>query len=78
MKEGLDWIARGIANAAQDIRHKVVEEPWFGRVVTPEPEALEPPAGVGHDRQAERLWCSEPSSPEADSHELTHIHQHHR
>lgn len=29
-----DELAQGIANAADDIRHKVVEEPWYGREVT--------------------------------------------
>ncbi len=34
VKEGMDWLQRGIANAVVDIREKVVEEPWFGRKVT--------------------------------------------
>ncbi|TXH01607.1 MAG: hypothetical protein E6P95_01515 [Candidatus Moraniibacteriota bacterium] len=29
-----DELTQGIANAADDIRHKVVEEPYFGRQVT--------------------------------------------
>lgn len=29
-----DELTQGIANAADDIRHKVVEEPWYGREVT--------------------------------------------
>ena len=38
-----DELTQGIANAADDIRHKVVEEPWYGREVTgnielPQPE----------------------------------------
>jgi hypothetical protein len=31
----VDSIVAGIAAAVEDIRHKVVEEPWFGRAVTP-------------------------------------------
>ena len=31
MKEGLDWIARGIAEAVADIRDRAVLSPWFGR-----------------------------------------------
>lgn len=31
-----DAVAEAMANAITDIRQKVVEEPWFGRAVTPE------------------------------------------
>ena len=34
MGKPLDDLLRGIGNAVNDIRHKVVEEGWFGRVVT--------------------------------------------
>ena len=33
----IDAVSEGIADAARDVRQKVVEEPWFGRQVTPEP-----------------------------------------
>ena len=43
-----DELAQGIANAADDIRHKVVEEPWYGREVTGNIEMKEPePAEQG-------------------------------
>lgn len=29
-----DQVARGVAGAVDDIRHKLVEEPWFGRETT--------------------------------------------
>lgn len=35
----IDDVTRGIGNAVTDVRHKVVEEPYFGRVVTDGPEA---------------------------------------
>ena len=40
-KEGfLDELYRGLGNAVSDIREKVVEEPWYGRVVNErQPEA---------------------------------------
>lgn len=41
-----DELTQGIANAADDIRHQVVEEPYFGRQVTGDIELKEsePPA----------------------------------
>jgi hypothetical protein len=47
----IDDITRGIGSAVADLRHKVVEEPYFGRVVTDGPglppdvlqPAVEPP-----------------------------------
>jgi len=47
----LDDITHGIGSAVADLRHKVVEEPYFGRVVTDSPglppdvsqTAVEPP-----------------------------------
>lgn len=50
MKEGLDWLQRGIANAVVDIREKVVEEPWFGKKVTPEEQT--PPSQSEQQREA--------------------------
>lgn len=54
-----------------DIRHKLVEEPWFGRAVTAEPEPAQdkPSSDLG--------WVawrdSEPSAPEQG--ELNHGHE---
>ena len=33
----VDWFARAFGELIADVRHKVVEEPWFGRAVTPAP-----------------------------------------
>jgi len=30
-----DWFTEGFGQAVADIRQKLVEEPWFGRAVTP-------------------------------------------
>ena len=30
-----DWFANAFGAAVEDIRHKLVEEGWFGRTVTP-------------------------------------------
>jgi hypothetical protein len=55
-----DELTKGLADAIVDIREKVVEEPWFGRVVTeretadinigwPEPREVQPEQGE-HER----------------------------
>ena len=31
---GVDWFARAFGAAVDDVRKRVVEEPWFGRAVT--------------------------------------------
>lgn len=37
-----DWFARAFGAAITDIRQKLVEEPWFGRPVTPPVHAVQP------------------------------------
>ena len=32
---GRDWFAKAFGAAVDDIRKHVIEEPWFGRAVTP-------------------------------------------
>jgi hypothetical protein len=32
---GRDWFANAFGAAIDDIRKRVIEEPWFGRAVTP-------------------------------------------
>jgi hypothetical protein len=32
---GVDWFAKAFGAAIDDVRKRVVEEPWFGRAVTP-------------------------------------------
>lgn len=51
------------AEAIQDIRHKAVEEPWFGRATTQDAAA---PMTMQHDHQHEH------------THSHSHEHQHHR
>jgi hypothetical protein len=38
----LAWFLEGFGKVVDDIRHKVVEEPWFGREVTPSSEPPQP------------------------------------
>jgi hypothetical protein len=45
-----DQVARGVASAIDDIRHKVVEEGWFGRETTGSIELV----GNAVDEAAER------------------------
>jgi hypothetical protein len=57
-------IAKGIADAITDIREKVVEEPWFGRVVT-------------EDRVTELNWGWPPlSEKQPECAEKEHEHEH--
>lgn len=55
----LEALYDGLVSARDDIRQKVVEEPWFGRAVTPEtvgtaPEAA-PEKGTLGELYAERV-----------------------
>lgn len=43
----------GLVSARDDIRQKVVEEPWFGRAATPETVGIEQEAGQERDKLAE-------------------------
>lgn len=45
-----DQVARGVAGAVDDIRHKVIEEPWYGRETTGSIEL----ANQSADRATER------------------------
>lgn len=40
-----DWFVNGFGTALTDIRQKLVEEPWFGRRVTP-PISAERPSSL--------------------------------
>ena len=49
-----DQLSKGFADAVQDIREKVVEEPWYGRALTEResatpqwPQAQEPESSFG-------------------------------
>jgi len=61
-KSFLEEVTKGIADAITDIREKVVEEPWFGRVV--------------NDREVTELnfgWPQAPAvQPEQGEHEPDH------
>ena len=52
-----DWFAEGFGQLVADIRHKLVEEAWFGREVTPSAQASTP-------SMAEALgWAQGPPEP---------------
>lgn len=40
MGKALDWLARGFGSAIHDIRQQVIENPWFGRAVTPRSQTI--------------------------------------
>lgn len=48
-----DQVARGVASAVDDIRHKVVEEPWYGRETTGSIELINNSADQAADRDKE-------------------------
>lgn len=50
-----DWFVEGFAAAVTDIRQKVVEEPWFGKPVTP--VASQTPQSLGEALN----WASTPT-----------------
>lgn len=60
-----------IRRAFQDIRQRVVEEGWFGRITTPLPREAHPPGGLTAPAEAKSepeltlndLWSS-PAGPE--------------
>jgi len=58
-----------VASAVDDVRHKLVEEGWFGRQVTgdiapqPKPEAAEePPRAHNHATLYAEVWGQEPAA----------------
>ncbi len=73
----LDDITRGIGSAVADLRHKVVEEPYFGRVVTDGPglppdasqPATEPPVTPQHGLAQQVSNAPEPA-PERQAPDL--------
>lgn len=52
-RDALEALYDGLVSARDDIRQKVVEEPWFGRVVTPETVGITQDAGQERDKLAE-------------------------
>lgn len=40
MGKALDSLARGFGSAIHDIRQQVLENPWFGRTVTPRSQTI--------------------------------------
>ncbi|WP_165363685.1 hypothetical protein [Sphingobium cupriresistens] len=40
MGKAFDWLARGFGSAIHDVRQQVLENPWFGRVVTPRSQTI--------------------------------------
>lgn|GEM_PF-3304752 len=85
-----EFLFNEIRSAFQDVRQKVLEEGWFGRVVTPAPVievGKEGPEAIGlgnrptiHDGLGERrqsfeeLWA--PRAPDAPKPELDKSHGH--
>jgi len=56
----------GLANAVSQIREQVVEEPWYGRVVSERGEAQEPGEARGNEQLPEGL-TGEILGPESGS-----------
>lgn len=52
-RDALEALYDGLVSARDDIRQKVVEEPWFGRAVTPETVGVVQEAGQERDKLAE-------------------------
>ncbi len=63
----VDWFVECFGNAVRDIRQRVVEEPFFGRIVTP--QVVEPDRSI-----AEALgWDTPHQSRQAPTHpEMDH------
>lgn len=58
-----------VGNAVRDIRQKVIEEPWFGRVVTEAPAQVDIWSTLGKDKAASGAPHVEPawrSAPQPD------------
>jgi hypothetical protein len=66
-----DELWKGLGDAVSDIRHKAVEEPWFGREVTGNREQQAEP-----EPDSERLWGSSTRhiEPEPATHEREQEH----
>ena len=62
----LEALYDGLVSARDDIRQKVVEEPWFGRAVTPETVGTAPEAAPGKDTLAEFYDSHVSRSPERE------------
>ncbi|MES1985890.1 MAG: hypothetical protein V4461_13145 [Pseudomonadota bacterium] len=61
----LDWFAKGFAAAVVDMRHKALEEGWFGKVVTPVSQAVSIDS-EGEQSPAEKLgWWRRDDRPPA-------------
>ena len=59
-----DEMTQGFADAVDDIRHKVVEEPWYGREVTGNIELKEPVEEGGKwDALAQEQGTIQPEPP---------------
>jgi hypothetical protein len=68
-----EWISSELRYALDDIRQKVVENPWFGREVTPESVHVPEP----EDRDPGTVWgcpAREKDAPAAHAPEQTHEH----
>lgn len=59
----IDWFARGFGMALADVRQRVLEEPWFGKVVTPRSQTITL-GSPGEKSPSEALGWAHPAEPE--------------
>lgn len=64
VRGALEALYDGLVGARDDIRQKVVEEPWFGRAVTPETVGSGPEAAPEKGGLADFYDSHVPNSPE--------------
>lgn len=67
-----DWLAKGVAGIAQDVRQKVVEEGFWGRVVTPRAQAISIHAPGDDKSPAEKLGWFQREDRSQKSHAPEH------
>lgn len=58
-----DWFAKAFGELIADIRRKVVEEPWFGRTVTPAHQPPAPSLAEGLGWALAQSEARQPSAP---------------
>ena len=68
---GRSWLADAIGTVATDVRQRLVEEGWFGRIVTPRPLAGSDRAAE-HGSFADRLGWERPAGRDGPDHGIDH------
>lgn len=61
-----DWFSNAFGATAEDIRHKLVEEGWFGRTVTPRTLRQNHEPQSEHATLAEQFGWGKPTDERAD------------